>query len=85
MESSNVRAFGSVLSMTGLDNEEAVKMLRDLLQKAERGEIKSVLYFAERFDQSFDVAWTGCDDLIQLSGQIARLQHRTQIRLDEAI
>lgn len=80
----NIAEIRKVESITGCDVEEVIKQLRELLAAAERGEIKSVLWFADRFDQTFDVAWTGCDDLLGLSGQIARLQHRVQVRLDEA-
>lgn len=79
-----VTPMAKVVSIN-LPNEEVIKKLRDLLAQAENGEIKSVMYLADRFDQTFDVAWTGCDDLIALSGQAARLQHRIQVRMDGEI
>jgi hypothetical protein len=78
---STVTPLAKVVSINLL-NEEVVKTLRDLLVRAESGEIKSVMYLADRFDQTFDVAWTGCDDLVVLAGQAARLQYRIQIRMD---
>jgi hypothetical protein len=81
---SNIAEIRKVESITGRSVDEVIKGLRELLAAAERGEIKSVLWFADRFDQTFDVGWTGCDDMVMLSGQIARLQHRVQRRMDEA-
>jgi hypothetical protein len=73
-----------VESICGPDVEKVIELCRDLLAAAERGEIKSVLYLADRFDLGFDVAWSCSDDLIALSGQVARLQHKVQLRMDEA-
>jgi len=81
---STVTPLAKVVSIN-LPNEEVVKKLRDLLAQAENGAIKSVMYLADRFDQTFDVAWTGCDDLIAIAGQAARLQHYIQIRMDGKI
>lgn len=78
-----VTHIGRVESIAGSQQQVIVDKLRNLLSAAERGEIKSVLWLADRFDQTFDIEWTPCDDLLQLSGQIARLQHRIQVRIDE--
>lgn len=63
---------------------EVVKHLRMLLQKAESGEVTSIVYVAQTAAKTFYVGSLGVSDPLLTLGQINRLGHNINRQLDES-
>jgi hypothetical protein len=63
-------------------NSEAVKMLRDLLGEAERGEVLGLAVVVRRPDGVQPMA-TSMDEALQMLAAVDRLHHKMHLWLDE--
>ena len=63
--------------------ENVVDMCRELLARAESGELRSLLYIVALPDGKREHFASKEDDLFSLLGALARMQHRIQCGMDE--
>ena len=76
--------MADIIPLTRGFNGQVVTAIRELLARAEAGEILDGIWVLGVRGGAHEVTWTGCDDLVRLSGYVARIQHRIQLRLDGA-
>jgi hypothetical protein len=75
----NVRALSVVRGY----NQQAVEFLRELLARAEGGEIVEILCAVKLARGEYEQCWTGCDNLHELVGQLERMKFLTLRRMDQ--
>jgi len=73
----------AVVELKRRANECAVTMLKEALARAESGETTEVTLLEEGSDFSVRMNWSGSNDLLKVSGHIARMQYVTQKRMSE--
>lgn len=78
---SNVRTLS--LSVVKNYNQQAVEYLRELLARAEAGEIVEITCVSKLVAGEYEHCWTGCDNLHELVGQLERMKHLTLRRMDK--
>lgn len=62
-------------------NAQAVDRLVELLAQARAGDITEFVAIY-KVNGEYTHCWTGCDNLIELLGQLARMSHQMQKRMD---
>lgn len=56
-------------------NQQAVDYLQTLVDQAKAGEILEIVCVSKLSDGQYEHCWTGCKDLHELVGQLARMQY----------
>lgn len=64
--------------------KDVVATIREVLAEAEAGKIKAVAIAVVNSDGSTASSWSQSDVFAALAGAITRLQHRLQVRADDA-
>ena len=64
-------------------SSKCIEILRDALARAESGETIEVTIMEEGRDLNLRALWSGSDDLIKVSGHLARMQFIVQKRMSE--
>jgi hypothetical protein len=62
--------------------DEQVAMLEKAIREARTGNFQTLMLVALTNDEHCLMRWSGAEDLVVISGHLARLQHATQRRLD---
>lgn len=73
-----------VVEIKPVADAETVEKCRDLLRRAEAGEIVSIMAICEEPNGSRISTYTACRDTFALLADAARLVHRLNRRLDDA-
>ncbi len=63
-------------------NQQAVEFLRELLARAEGGEIVEIICVSKLVGGEYEHCWTGCNNLYELVGQLECMKHVTLQRMD---
>ena len=71
----------AVVELKRRANELVVTMLKEALARAESAETTEVTLLEEGSDFSIRMNWTGSNDLLKVSGHIARMQYVVQKRM----
>lgn len=59
-----------------------IERCRELLARAESGELRSIMWIAELANGSREAGYSACEDLFKLLAEAHRLAHRIQRRID---
>lgn len=76
---SNVRPLSVVKNY----NQQAAELLRELLARAEGGEIVEITCAVKLVGSGYEYRWTGCDSLHELVGQLESMKLLTLQRMDK--
>lgn len=82
IEGAYVSVRGCALPVMKSLNKQAVEYLRELLARAESGEIAEICCVTKLENGKFEHCWTGCADLHELVGQMERMKFLTLRRMD---
>ena len=73
----------AVVELKRQANNGAITLLKEALARVESGETTEVTLLEEGSDFSVRMNWTGSNDLLKVSGHIARMQYVTQKRMSK--
>lgn len=71
----------AIVALKCPENERAIELLKAALARAESGETKEITLLEERADFTVSTKWSGSDDLLKVSGHLARMQYVVQKRM----
>lgn len=63
-------------------NRQTVEVLRELLKRAEAGEIREIVCHFAVSTKEYELSYTGCDDLIVLVGHLEKMKWRMLERMN---
>jgi hypothetical protein len=63
--------------------QAVIDICRELLARAESGELRAIVYIVELLNGSRDLCFSATNDRFALLGNIARMQHRILRQMDD--
>jgi hypothetical protein len=64
-------------------SSRTITLLKEALERAESGETMEITLLEEAADFSMRTNWSGSDDLLKVTGHLARMQYVVQKRMSQ--